>query len=113
MNKSSTSLLSSAKSLALNPNDPPMWQLLASHTKAVADAMKGLIQAIREKCPGLSLCVCVCVHVCHCVCVCVCVRGKGNISESKLCVLTSSYPNGIHEVAFLLVGKFCGFLVFR
>ena len=45
--KSSSSLLTSAKSLAVNPMDPPMWQLLASHTKAVTDSIKSLIMAIR------------------------------------------------------------------
>ena len=62
------------------------------------------------------MCVCVCVPrsvtVCVCVCVCVCVSGAKE-TYLNLNVLTSSYPNGIHEVAFLLVGKFCGFLVFR
>ena len=54
--KSSTSLLTSAKSLVVNPNDPPMWQLLASHTKAVTDAIRNLLMAIRDKCPGQSEC---------------------------------------------------------
>lgn len=56
VNLSSSSLLTSAKSLAINPNDPPMWQLLASHTKAVTDAIKSLILAIRDKCPGQNEC---------------------------------------------------------
>ena len=56
INKSSNSLLTSAKSLVINPNDPPMWQLLASHTKAVTDAIKTLILAIKEKCPGQKEC---------------------------------------------------------
>ena len=47
MIKSSSSLLTSAKSLAVNPNDPPTWQLLASHTKAITDAIKALILSIR------------------------------------------------------------------
>ena len=47
MIKASSSLLTSAKSLATNPNDPPMWQLLAAHTKAVTDSIKSLIRAIR------------------------------------------------------------------
>ena len=37
----------SAKSLAVNPKDPPTWQLLASHTKSVTDAIKSLIMSIR------------------------------------------------------------------
>ncbi len=56
INKSSNSLLQSAKNLAVNPNDPPMWQLLASHTKAVTDAIKNLIMSIKEKCPGQKEC---------------------------------------------------------
>ena len=47
MIKSSSSLLTSAKSLAVNPNDPPTWQLLASHTKSITDAIKSLIMSIR------------------------------------------------------------------
>ena len=31
----------------MNPRDPPTWQLLASHSKALSDAMKNLIMAIR------------------------------------------------------------------
>ena len=56
ISKSSNSLLLSAKNLALNPNDPPMWQLLASHSKAVTDAIKTLILAIKDKCPGQKEC---------------------------------------------------------
>ena len=56
INKSSNSLLLSAKNLAMNPNDPPMWQLLASHTKAVTDAIKNLILSIKDKCPGQKEC---------------------------------------------------------
>lgn len=54
--KSSTSLLTSAKSLVVNPNDPPMWQLLASHTKAVTDAIRSLLMSIRDRCPGQKEC---------------------------------------------------------
>ena len=54
--KSSSSLLTAAKSLVVNPNDPPMWQLLASHTKAVTDAIRSLLMAIRDKCPGQKEC---------------------------------------------------------
>ena len=45
--KSSSSLLMGAKSLAVNPKDPLTWQLLASHTKSVTDAIKSLIISIR------------------------------------------------------------------
>ena len=33
-----------------------MWQLLASHTKAVTDAIRSLLMAIRDKCPGQKEC---------------------------------------------------------
>ena len=42
----------SAKSLAVNPKDPPTWQLLASHTKSVTDAIKSLIMSIRYEREG-------------------------------------------------------------
>ena len=38
----SSSLISSAKSLAVNPRDAATWQLLASHSKAVSDAIRKL-----------------------------------------------------------------------
>ena len=54
--RSSSSLLTSAKSLAMNPRDPPTWQLLTSHSKALADAMKNLLMAIRSPLtPSLTL----------------------------------------------------------
>ena len=56
MNKSSSSLLASAKSLAVDPKDASMWQLLAAHSKAVTDSVKSLILSIREKCPGQKEC---------------------------------------------------------
>ena len=52
----SHSLLTTAKNLAINPNDPPTWQLLASHAKAVSDSTKSLIMAIKDKCPGQKEC---------------------------------------------------------
>ena len=54
--KSSSSLLASAKNLAIDPNDVNMWQLLAQHTKAVSDSVKALLLAIRTKCPGQKEC---------------------------------------------------------
>ena len=53
---SSNSLLTCAKNLPVNPNDPSMWQLLAAHTKAVTDAIKSLILTIRNNCPGQTEC---------------------------------------------------------
>uniref|UniRef100_A0A1X7VGP0 FERM domain-containing protein n=1 Tax=Amphimedon queenslandica TaxID=400682 RepID=A0A1X7VGP0_AMPQE len=54
--KSSNGLLTSAKNLAIDPNDSSMWQLLAQHTKAVTDSMKALLHSIRTKCPGQNEC---------------------------------------------------------
>ena len=42
MIKSSNGLLTSAKNLAIDPNDSSMWQLLAQHTK-VSQKLKYLL----------------------------------------------------------------------
>lgn len=52
----SCSLILSAKSLALNPKDPPAWQSLASHSKEVSDGIKRLVSSIRDKAPGQKEC---------------------------------------------------------
>lgn len=44
---SSTQLLKSARSLILNPKDPPTWSVLAGHSRTVSDSIKSLITAIR------------------------------------------------------------------
>lgn len=44
---SSTHLLKTARSLVINPKDPPMWSVLAGHSRTVSDSIKGLITAIR------------------------------------------------------------------
>lgn len=44
---SSTLLLKTARSLALNPKDPPTWSVLAGHSRTVSDSIKSLITAIR------------------------------------------------------------------
>ena len=54
--KSSSSLLASAKNLAMDPNDTSLGQLLAQHSKAVSDSVKALLLAIRIKCPGQKDC---------------------------------------------------------
>ena len=56
MVNSSSCLISAAKSLAVNPKDAPTWQLLASQSKAVSDAIKKLMQAIKDKSPGQREC---------------------------------------------------------
>lgn len=56
MNLYSSSLLTLAKNLVVNTNDPPMWQLVASHTKAVIGAIKSLILTLRDRYPGQTEC---------------------------------------------------------
>ncbi|XP_031420336.1 talin-2 isoform X2 [Clupea harengus] len=53
---SSTHLLETARSLILNPKDPPTWSVLAGHSRTVSDSIKGLITAIRDKAPGQREC---------------------------------------------------------
>lgn len=45
---SSTHLLKTARSLVINPKDPPTWSVLAGHSRTVSDSIKGLITAIRS-----------------------------------------------------------------
>ncbi|XP_076033858.1 talin_middle and talin-RS domain-containing protein rhea isoform X2 [Oratosquilla oratoria] len=52
----SCSMIESAKSLAVNPKDPPTWQSLASHSKSVSDSIKKLVSSIRDKAPGQKEC---------------------------------------------------------
>lgn len=52
----SCSMIHSAKSLAINPRDPPTWQALANSSKAVSDAIKKLVSSIRDKAPGQKEC---------------------------------------------------------
>ncbi|XP_065123839.1 talin-2a isoform X2 [Paramisgurnus dabryanus] len=53
---SSTHLLKTARSLVMNPKDPPTWSSLASHSRIVSDSIKSLITAIRDKAPGQKEC---------------------------------------------------------
>lgn len=43
----SCEMIKTAKLLALNPRDPPIWQQLANHSKTVSDSIKSLVSAIR------------------------------------------------------------------
>ena len=52
----SCSMIQSAKSLAVNPKDPPTWQSLANSSKSVSDAIKKLVSSIRDKAPGQREC---------------------------------------------------------
>jgi len=49
----SCSMITAAKSLALNPKDPPTWQALANHSKSVSDSIKkiGLIHSRQSSGP--------------------------------------------------------------
>ncbi|XP_071063244.1 talin-2a isoform X1 [Pseudochaenichthys georgianus] len=53
---SSTFLLKTARSLVINPKDPPTWSVLAGHSRTVSDSIKALITAIRDKAPGQREC---------------------------------------------------------
>ncbi|GCB73134.1 hypothetical protein scyTo_0006641 [Scyliorhinus torazame] len=53
---SSTSLIQTARSLAVNPKDPPKWSVLAGHSRTVSDSIKKLITSIRDKAPGQREC---------------------------------------------------------
>uniref|UniRef100_A0AAY4E2G9 Talin 2 n=1 Tax=Denticeps clupeoides TaxID=299321 RepID=A0AAY4E2G9_9TELE len=53
---SSTHLLETARSLIINPKDPPTWSVLAGHSRTVSDSIKSLITAIRDKAPGQREC---------------------------------------------------------
>ncbi|XP_018022014.1 talin-2 isoform X3 [Hyalella azteca] len=50
------SMITSAKSLAVNPKDPPAWQDLATHSKKVSDSIKSLVGSIKDKAPGIKEC---------------------------------------------------------
>uniref|UniRef100_A0A4W3HCC8 Talin 2b n=1 Tax=Callorhinchus milii TaxID=7868 RepID=A0A4W3HCC8_CALMI len=53
---SSSSLIRTARSLAINPKDPPTWSILAGHSRTVSDSIKSLITSIRDKAPGQREC---------------------------------------------------------
>ena len=52
----SVAMIQSAKSLAVNPKDPPTWQALANSSKSVSDSIKKLVSSIRDKAPGQKEC---------------------------------------------------------
>ncbi|MBN3293474.1 TLN2 protein, partial [Polypterus senegalus] len=53
---SSASLIKTARSLVINPKDPPTWSILAGHSRTVSDSIKSLITSIRDKAPGQREC---------------------------------------------------------
>lgn len=63
----SCSMILAAKSLALNPKDPPTWQSLANHSKSVSDSIKKLVSSIRDKAPGQKECDEAISKLSHCV----------------------------------------------
>ncbi|NXI53851.1 TLN2 protein, partial [Chloroceryle aenea] len=56
MLESSSLLIKTACSLAINPKDPPTWSVLAEHSHTVSDSIKSLITSIRDKAPGQREC---------------------------------------------------------
>ncbi|XP_073922221.1 talin-2 isoform X5 [Castor canadensis] len=56
MLESSSYLIRTACSLAINPKDPPTWSVLAGHSHTVSDSIKSLITSIRDKAPGQREC---------------------------------------------------------
>lgn len=49
-------MVKTAKTLAVTPTDPPIWQQLAIHSKSVSESIKKLASSIREKAPGQLQC---------------------------------------------------------
>ncbi|NXU35313.1 TLN1 protein, partial [Drymodes brunneopygia] len=56
MLESSAGLIQTARSLAVNPKDPPQWSVLAGHSRTVSDSIKKLITNMRDKAPGQREC---------------------------------------------------------
>uniref|UniRef100_A0A9J8AT01 Talin 1 n=1 Tax=Cyprinus carpio carpio TaxID=630221 RepID=A0A9J8AT01_CYPCA len=54
MLESSTGMIQTARSLAVNPKDPPKWSVLAGHSRTVSDSIKKLITNMRA--PGQREC---------------------------------------------------------
>lgn len=54
--EASSNMIMSAKTLAVNPRDPPGWQTLANHSKNVSDSIKKLVTSIKEASPGQNEC---------------------------------------------------------
>ncbi|XP_041355718.1 talin-1-like [Gigantopelta aegis] len=49
-------MLQGAKQLAINPKDPPTYQLYSNHSKSVSDAIKRLVSSIKDSAPGQKEC---------------------------------------------------------
>lgn len=49
-------MVKAAKSLVVAPDDPPVWQQLALHSKRVSKSVKQLVDNIHDKAPGQTQC---------------------------------------------------------
>ncbi|XP_070064765.1 talin-2 isoform X3 [Drosophila virilis] len=49
-------MVKAAKSLALSPDNPPVWQQLSMHSTPVSESVKRLVDNIRDKAPGQAQC---------------------------------------------------------
>ncbi|XP_017861649.1 PREDICTED: talin-2 isoform X4 [Drosophila arizonae] len=49
-------MVKAAKSLALTPDNPPVWQQLSMHSTPVSESVKRLVDNIRDKAPGQAQC---------------------------------------------------------
>lgn len=60
-------MVRAVKSVAIAPEDPPVWQQLAHHSKPVSESVKKLVDSIREKAPGQAQCdqVLETINTCH------------------------------------------------
>lgn len=54
MLESSTGMIQTARSLAVNPKDPPKWSVLAGHSRTVSDSIKKLITNMRYSQSSIS-----------------------------------------------------------
>ncbi|RUS77310.1 hypothetical protein EGW08_014937, partial [Elysia chlorotica] len=56
MIEGASNMLQAAKQLAVNPKDPPTYQLYSHHSKSVSEAIKRLVSAIKDSAPGQQEC---------------------------------------------------------
>ncbi|XP_038639998.1 talin-2 [Scyliorhinus canicula] len=80
---SSSSLIRSARSLAINPKDPPTWSILAGHSRTVSDSIKSLITSIRDKAPGQRECDCSIDNINKCI---------REIEQASLAAISQNLP---------------------
>lgn len=52
----SCKLIAVAKSLIVNPRDPPKWSELGEHSKAVSQSVQSLVAALQDNAPGQQEC---------------------------------------------------------